>query len=64
KPHLTETFKLSTDPLFVEKVYDVVGLYFDPPAGSLSGRPRGFGAGLLTGFGLTFEEPDRVATGA
>ncbi|MEU0252839.1 hypothetical protein ABZ299_10075 [Streptomyces sp. NPDC006184] len=34
------------------------------PAGSLSGRPRGFGAGLLTGFGLTFEEPDRVATGA
>ena len=26
KPHLTNTFKLSTDPLFVEKVYDVVGL--------------------------------------
>lgn len=26
KPHLTDTFKLSTDPLFVEKVYDVVGL--------------------------------------
>jgi transposase len=31
KPHLTETFKLSTDPLFVEKVRDVVGLYLDPP---------------------------------
>ena len=31
KPHRTETFKLSTDPLFVEKVYDVVGLYLDPP---------------------------------
>ena len=31
KPHLTDTFKLSTDPLFIEKVYDVVGLYFNPP---------------------------------
>ncbi|MFE0347496.1 helix-turn-helix domain-containing protein [Streptomyces griseoluteus] len=33
KPHLADTFKLSTDPLFVEKVYDVVGLYFNPPEG-------------------------------
>ncbi len=31
KPHLTGTFKLSTDPLFVEKVVDVVGLYRHPP---------------------------------
>ena len=31
KPHRTETFKLSTDPLFVEKVVDVVGLYYNPP---------------------------------
>jgi len=31
KPHLTESFKLSTDPLFVEKVRDVVGVYLDPP---------------------------------
>jgi transposase len=31
KPHLTETFKLSKDPLFVDKVRDVVGLYLDPP---------------------------------
>src|SRR5947199_4644778 len=31
KPHQTDTFKLSTDPLFVEKVVDVVGLYHDPP---------------------------------
>ena len=31
KPHPTETFKLSTDPLFVEKVVDVVGLYHNPP---------------------------------
>ena len=31
KPHLQDTFKLSTDPLFVEKVVDVVGLYHNPP---------------------------------
>ncbi len=31
KPHRTEGFKLSTDPLLVEKVYDVVGLYLNPP---------------------------------
>jgi transposase len=31
KPHLIDGFKLSTDPLFVEKVVDVVGLYHDPP---------------------------------
>jgi len=31
QPHRTDTFKLSTDPLFVEKVRDVVGLYLDPP---------------------------------
>jgi transposase len=31
QPHRTETFKLSTDPLFVEKVRDIVGLYLSPP---------------------------------
>jgi transposase len=31
KPHLVDTFKLSKDPLFIEKVRDVVGLYLDPP---------------------------------
>lgn len=31
KPHRYEYFKLSTDPFFVEKVRDVVGLYLDPP---------------------------------
>lgn len=31
KPHRAETFKLSTDPLFVDKVRDVVGLYLNPP---------------------------------
>ena len=31
KPHLIDRFKLSTDPLFVDKVVDVVGLYHHPP---------------------------------
>jgi transposase len=31
QPHRTETFKLSKDPLFVEKVRDIVGLYLAPP---------------------------------
>jgi transposase-like protein/transposase len=31
RPHLTDSFKLSSDPLFVEKVVDVAGLYHDPP---------------------------------
>lgn len=35
KPHLLETFKISTDPMFVEKVRDVVGLYLDPPERAL-----------------------------
>jgi transposase len=35
KPHLTETWKLSTDPQFIDKVRDVVGLYLDPPAAAL-----------------------------
>jgi transposase len=35
KPHLTDTFKLSTDPPFIDKVRDVVGLYLDPPERAL-----------------------------
>ena len=35
QPHRTETFKLSTDPLFVEKVRDIVGLYLSPPERAL-----------------------------
>src|SRR5438094_3918482 len=31
KPHRSETFKLSPDPLLVEKVRDIVGLYLNPP---------------------------------
>jgi transposase len=31
QPHRAETFKLSSDPLFIEKVRDIVGLYLAPP---------------------------------
>jgi transposase len=31
QPHRSETFKLSSDPLFIEKVRDIVGLYISPP---------------------------------
>jgi len=31
KPHLEQTFKPSTDPAFVDKVHDIVGLYLNPP---------------------------------
>lgn len=31
QPHRVETFKLSEDPLFIEKVRDIVGLYLNPP---------------------------------
>jgi len=35
QPHRVESFKLSTDPLFVEKVRDIVGLYLAPPERAL-----------------------------
>jgi transposase len=35
KPHLVDTFKLSNDPQFIEKVRDVVGLYMNPPDAAL-----------------------------
>jgi transposase len=35
KPHLVDTFTLSTDPQFIAKVRDVVGLYLDPPERAL-----------------------------
>ena len=35
QPHRSETFKLSKDPLFVEKVRDIVGLYLNPPEKAL-----------------------------
>jgi transposase len=35
KPHLVQTWKLSTDLLFVDKVRDIVGLYVNPPTNAL-----------------------------
>ena len=35
KPHVVQTWKLSTDPQFIEKVRDVVGLYMSPPENAL-----------------------------
>lgn len=35
KPHVVETFKLSNDPRFEEKFWDVIGLYLDPPERAL-----------------------------
>ena len=35
KPHLVDSFKLSNDPQFIEKVRDVVGLYLNPPEAAL-----------------------------
>ena len=35
KPHLTRTFKLSRDPQFEAKFWDVIGLYLNPPAKAL-----------------------------
>ena len=35
KPHQVDTFKLSTDPQFIDKVRDVAGLYLDPPEKAL-----------------------------
>ena len=35
KPHVVQTWKLSTDPLFIDKVRDVVGLYMSPPENAL-----------------------------
>ncbi len=35
KPHVTKTFKLSNDPHFEDKFWDVIGLYLDPPVNAL-----------------------------
>ena len=35
KPHRTAMFQLSGDPLLVDKVFDVVGLYLNPPKGAV-----------------------------
>ena len=40
QPHRAETFKLSSDPQFVDKVRDITGLYLDPRAGALRRREK------------------------
>ena len=35
RPHLVQSWRLSTDPQFIDKVRDIVGLYLDPPAKAL-----------------------------
>jgi transposase len=35
QPHRTKSFKISTDPNFVDKVFDIVGLYLNPPDSAL-----------------------------
>jgi len=35
QPHRQDPFKLSTDPFFIEKLRDVVGLYLDPPMNAI-----------------------------
>ena len=35
QPHRTDTFKLSPDPLLIEKVRDIAGLYLNPPEHAL-----------------------------
>ncbi len=40
RPHKVKTFKLSKDPLFIEKVRDIVGLYLNPPDKALGQAPH------------------------
>jgi transposase len=39
QPHRSETFKLSTDPLLIDKVRDIVGLYMHPPDHAVVPQP-------------------------
>jgi transposase len=43
RPHRVETFKLSKDPRFEEKLVDVVGLYLDPPENAIDRAVHGRG---------------------
>jgi hypothetical protein len=56
KPHAIDSWKLSTDPQFVDKVRDMVGLYLSPPENALvlcvdekSRAPRGAGVSRAGG---------------
>jgi transposase len=65
RPHRSESFKLSTDPLLIEKVRDIVGLYLNPP-GSRGRAVRGREApdssvGSLAADPAAAARPDRTA---
>jgi transposase len=49
KPHQVDTFKISNDPQFVDKVRDVVGLYLDPKVGVKAPAVRGFVVSIRAG---------------
>jgi transposase len=49
EPHRTDGFKLSNDPLLVEKVYDVVGLYLNPRRSCRGAQCRRVGPGPRVG---------------
>ena len=49
QPHRVKQFKLSTDPQFVDKLRDIVGLYVDPPAHAVADGLRAVGLGLDEG---------------
>ena len=71
QPHRSETFKLSSDPLFVDKVRDIIGLYLSPPDRALvlcvdsisesyaSPRHGGGEAGPVVGAGGEADEVER-----
>ena len=61
QPHRVESFKLSSDPLFVDKVRDIIGLYLDPPERALvlqcaESRPLGVAQAAALG-GLSPRQP-------
>src|SRR3712207_5756883 len=64
RPHRAETFKLSSDPAFVEKVRDVVGLYLAPPDRALvlcvDEKPQiGAAQGTAPAFPMRPGQPER-----
>ena len=58
QPHRSQTFKLSNDPLFVDKVRDIVGLYLSPPNRALVLRGTGSGAAGLADDAWRTRTPD------
>jgi transposase len=66
QPHRVDTFKLSNDPQFIDKVRDIVGLYLDPPEKALvlcvdekSRAPRGADEAVRDGRPAAGHRSDR-----